>query len=538
MSLNNKYVMVKESLKIGIVLNSMVVPLWVNRLLKKIIEDENLDLKLILSNKEFSNKQFKKPLLYRIHEGLEKIVFRNFTNFNKTTDISDLIRNIDEVSFSNDLIESKEVILAYQLDVIINMSSCKEQNTGIRLAKFGVWTYYVENQNPVNTNSGIYWKVVKRYPVLKAIVKCKDEKSESSSVIHTSWLATNYNSIFLSQNPTLVLGSVIIHRLLKGIHSYGNKYFNDIKSNYNEEPKGENIAYVVLPTNSKAIANLFNIVTRYIFYKLTNRSKTKWFLMFKLKSTPLPQAINGYKYLLPPIGKFWADPFVLCKNNKNYLFIEELPFKTNKGHITLLEVDKSGILLKSEKIIEQSYHMSYPFVFEYDNNYYMIPETSRNETIELYRCVEFPAKWTFVMKLMEHVDAKDTTMYYYNNKWWMFTAINESNGYSDHLELFLFYADDLLSNKWISHPLNPIVTDIRNARPAGKIFNHGKKIYRPSQDCSERYGKAININQIVDLSETSFREIPVSKLEASWSPKLKGTHTFNFDDNFTVIDVY
>ena len=56
---------------------------------------------------------------------------------------------------------------------------------------------------------------------------------------------------------------------------------------------------------------------------------------------------------------------------------------------------------------------------------------------------------------------------------------------------------NFLTNKWTPHPENPIVTDIRTARPGGKIFIQDGKIYRPSQDCSIRYGRALNMNQII-----------------------------------------
>ncbi len=527
----------KETVKIGIVLDGLIAPLWVDELLKRINNDHHLEIKLLVFCQRKRSNRIKKPFLYRIYEAMEHMLFWNFTAYTKKKDISDEIKDVVNISFEEDIKEISMVIQAYRLDVILNLSSYLFEGSHLYIAKHGVWNYCVEYQNPIRTNSNLYRKVVQKEPVVKASVKCINGIYETTSVIYSSWLATNFHSVFLTYNPVLALGAVSIYRLLKGIYLYGDHYIESFTLKYNERAVHECISGL-WPGNWTIFINFFKILSRYTQHKITTQSKTKWYLMFKLKSTPFPKAINGYKYLLPPIGKFWADPFVLSKKNKNYVFIEELPFKTNKGYISLLELDKSGSLLKSERILEQPYHMSYPFVFEYQNEYYMLPETSQNKTIELYKCVKFPEKWTFVMTLMDEVNAKDTTLYYYRNKWWMFTAINESSGNSEHLELFLFYSDQLFSKQWIPHIQNPIVSDIRNARSAGKIFKDGDNIYRPSQDCSERYGKAININQIVELDELSFKEIPVTKFEANWNSKLKGTHTFNFDENFTVIDVY
>jgi len=137
------------------------------------------------------------------------------------------------------------------------------------------------------------------------------------------------------------------------------------------------------------------------------------------------------------------------------------------------------------------------------------------------------------------MSAVDTTLFFHYNKWWLFTSIDGTNGISGgSTELYLYYSDDPFSDDWKSHPCNPVISDVRTARPAGNIFVQDGKIYRPSQDCSVRYGKGFNLNQITLLSETDYDEILVEKVEPSWNKRLKGAHTFNFDNDFTIIDTY
>jgi len=183
--------------------------------------------------------------------------------------------------------------------------------------------------------------------------------------------------------------------------------------------------------------------------------------------------------------------------------------------------------------------MSYPFIFKVNNIYYMIPETSRNKTIELYKCTDFPYKWEFEMNIMENVSAVDSTLFNYNDRWWLFTAMDQTANISGcSAELFLFYADDIFSGNWKSHRLNPIVSDIRTARPAGRIFLRDGEIYRPSQNCAGRYGVAFNLNRITKLSESEYEETLVAEIKPVWDKKLKGVHTLNSDKDFTVIDGY
>ena len=105
-------------------------------------------------------------------------------------------------------------------------------------------------------------------------------------------------------------------------------------------------------------------------------------------------------------------------------------------------------------------------------------------------------------------------------------------------ELFLFYSNNPLDNKWDPHPQNPIVSDVRKARSAGNIFVLNDKIYRPSQNCSKSYGFGIKINKILLLNQTEYQEIEVDSIEPNWDRAIKGVHTINHNNRLTIIDGY
>jgi len=211
-------------------------------------------------------------------------------------------------------------------------------------------------------------------------------------------------------------------------------------------------------------------------------------------------------------------------------------YSTGKGHISLITMDEKGNYNQPEIVLDKPYHLSYPFVFEHEDDYYMIPESGANKTIDLYRCIEFPDKWEFQMNLMENVRAVDATVFYHNGKWWMFANLIENDGASLWDELFLFYSDDLFNTDWQPHPLNPIVSDCKFARPAGKIFVENGRIYRPSQNCSTRYGYGFNLHEITSLDENHYAEDLVTRVEPNWDKHIIGTHTFNRVNSLHIID--
>lgn len=243
---------------------------------------------------------------------------------------------------------------------------------------------------------------------------------------------------------------------------------------------------------------------------------------------------SAFHPLIPEKDRYWGDPFIVAKEDRYYVFIEEKIYASGLGRIACLTLDQEGSLLTSQVALERPYHLSYPFVFEQGRETFMIPETAGNRTVELYRCAHFPNRWEFVRTLMADIYAVDATMFEHENKYWLFANVKEQGG-SSLDALHLFYAESPSTDQWTPHPRNPIVRDIRSARPAGRIFVQDGKLIRPSQDSSRRYGYALRFNRITKLDENDYEEIPLSTFRPSGG-KIQATHTFNQGGKLTVID--
>lgn len=534
----------EDNIKVGIVLNAGEVPLWIYRVIEKILHSEYAEIKLIIDfyDKTADNNN-SKPFFYRLHERLDRLIFGSRIDYDKQVGVSEMLAGITRISIDSTYSRSNagnsfEQISQYNVDLILNFTTLSFAGSSDDMVKYGIWQYGFENKKLTERISNGYWEMVKQIPALEVVLRCSNSAFGKEAIIFRSWIPVNFNSILLNLDHAYGLCSVIVPRLLRGLYRRGNDGFNKLVLKYNNTAEEYPDRDYLPPTNFTALKNMLLIAFRYIYSRVIYSTRWKWFLAFAFDKDPLRSTPGSFQVLIPPEDRFWADPFAICKNGKIFIFIEEFIFRKNKGHIAMLELDKDGKLVRIEKILENKYHMSYPFLYEYNNSYYMIPETHENRTVQLYTCVEFPVKWHFVMNLMENIAAMDTTLLFHNNKWWLFTAVNESSNFPDFVELFLFYSTDLFTTEWMPHPGNPIVSDVRNARPAGSIFMHENKIYRPSQDCSGRYGSAYNLNQIIELSETAYEEVLISKTKADWEPGLKGTHTFNFSNNFIIIDAY
>src|SRR5260370_17824202 len=132
--------------------------------------------------------------------------------------------------------------------------------------------------------------------------------------------------------------------------------------------------------------------------------------------------------------------------------------------ISCAEIASDGTLISPTPCIEHSqHHYSYPMVSRGGADIFMVPESAHSNSIDLYRCDEFPSRWTRQATLLEGKFV-DTTIWRADGLWWLMTTSAEPDSRAGCL--LLFYPESL-SGEWHFHPANPISTAIPNCRCPG-----------------------------------------------------------------------
>lgn len=202
---------------------------------------------------------------------------------------------------------------------------------------------------------------------------------------------------------------------------------------------------------------------------------------------------------------FVADPFMVLNNEKSFIFFEVLNKETAQGDIAYAESTDGKKWNYKKVIIDENFHLSYPYVFEWNNTYYLIPESNEDFSVRLYKATEFPEKWEYVGNILSGYQYLDPSIFRYKDKWWMFVSTGKSN------VLNLYYSDDLLKG-WQPHPKNPIVKLNKHfGRLGGRVILYDNKLLRFAQDDDPSYGIQIFAFEITELSETSYAEKLVSE---------------------------
>jgi hypothetical protein len=200
---------------------------------------------------------------------------------------------------------------------------------------------------------------------------------------------------------------------------------------------------------------------------------------------------------------FVADPFMIQKGGEWYMFFEVLNHDTQRGQIAFA-TSKDGLQWTYRNIIlDEPFHLSYPYVFEWEDEHYMIPETHQARAVRLYKARNFPYQWEFVRNLIKDIELADASPVYYDHHWWLFAGAGQ-NWHSS--ELRLYHSKDL-QGPWIEHPKSPIIHENSHiSRPAGRILNQGGKIYRLAQNCKPLYGQSVTAFEILKMTKTHYQE--------------------------------
>ena len=240
--------------------------------------------------------------------------------------------------------------------------------------------------------------------------------------------------------------------------------------------------------------------------------------------------------LLPNDGeRFYADPFPFEWDGRRLLFFEDYPYRTRKGVIGRVEIDRAGRASSPRTVLEQSVHLSYPFVFSEGGAVFMLPEMGGAGRVQLFRAAPFPDRWVPDQVLLDDVVAADATLIRHEGAWWLFATLSGDGG-SSWDKLCLFHAP-ALAGPWVPHGDNPVLIDAGAARPAGAMWHEHGVLMRVAQDCRRGYGDAVALCRVDRLDPAGFRQTVVARLGAPAGFGADGTHTRNRSAGLEAVDL-
>jgi hypothetical protein len=210
---------------------------------------------------------------------------------------------------------------------------------------------------------------------------------------------------------------------------------------------------------------------------------------------------------------FVADPFLYISEEDGYNMFFEIYNDSRTpdaviGHATSNDGGKSWEY--NQVVLNTGYHITFPYVFKWRNNYYMIPEDGReagDATVGLFKASNFPESWTRIYDICEPSHAiDDSVVFLWDDTWWLLTGDTQNtNG------LYIYFSDGLESNNWNPHPNNPVITGRPSGyRPAGRPILTKNAIIAFYQDVEKCPGHKVRAFKITSHSKEEYRDEELS----------------------------
>ena len=545
-------------IKVGLIIDEKVMSYQTLDLINKSKKSDNYEISIVINQINSNKNNFIKRLLnyqkknsfkgtihrifWTLTSRLDKLIslfaFNQKSNFTKDQIDKDKYEFLDfkpDISNSGYLYTFKEtdinILKNKKLDVLIRLGSGILQGDILDVCRFGVLSFH-HGDNSINRGGPPgFWEVYNKEESTGFIIQQLTKELDGGNVLLKGNITTSpifYNNQFRLYEKS----NIFMHKTL-------DRLGGDNKLPIFMDKKPYSYPLYVNPSTYEQFIyitnNLIPFICSIFFKRFILQRRRRWNVAYQYTDSWKDVVLRKSKTIKNPPKRYLADPFLFTLKENTVCFVEDYSYETQKGHIAAIELSKSGYRMLGP-VIKEDYHLSYPFIFEYENEIYMCPESTQNKSIDIYVCEEFPSKWKYKKRLMNDVSAADTNIFYMDSKWWLLTNI-DSSGTGEHCsELHIFYSDKPITENWIPHKNNPVIFDSKFARNGGLIIDN-KDIFRVFQKHEiGLYGASMGIAKIEILNEFEYKEKVLFHILPKFFKNINGTHTFNYKNGIIAID--
>jgi hypothetical protein len=539
-----------QKLRVGFIVDENIVSDNYFKIINGLIKRKDLYEAPILISQDYNNinsynlnlryfKNLPQRILNKVIIELEKYkLFKNplYKDYGKNIEIESI--GLESISVKPIISKSGYIHTFKKVD-INKISSCKFDvlircGKGIlsgdilNTAKFGILSFHHGDNREIRGLPAGFWEVFLSRPSTGFVVQQLTESLDGGNIILRGNIPTSsywqLNAARIGQKSNIFMLKILKSLAIDfELPEFEEKlpYFNKIYRSPNS------IQYLQYACMQLEIF-LKNVINRLLGYR------HEWNVSF-LKTNDFNFRFAESTTIKNPHNRFLADPFLISYQDSNFCFVEDFSYKSGKGSIACYEIFEKGYR-DLGVVLEEDFHLSYPYLFNFNDEIYMCPETAAKNEIRIYKCISFPDKWLFEKTIIKNVSAVDSILFQEGHAWYLLTNICSSEMDDRNSELHLYSAESPLSDNWIESPNNPVIFDSQKSRNGG-FFKKGDQMFRVNQlHGKARYGVSFALNAITQINSLNYMEEELWSIEPQFFENISGTHHFHSNNKYIAFD--
>ncbi|MFZ4464285.1 MAG: glucosamine inositolphosphorylceramide transferase family protein [Bacteroidales bacterium] len=522
-----------KPLRFGLLCNSLILEQWQADSLTNLIEGGMQAVIVVINDNQEDPQSISQKI---IQYPYKRLFFRIWSRFlfnpasKKASDVSELLSNCRQIKcktqlkgFSNFFdFQCIETIQSEKPDFLLRFGFGIIRGEILKAAPLGVWSFHHDNEEIIRGGPPGFWEVFHKHHTNGVILQQLTDSLDKGLILKKIHFRTIRHS-YKEHLDQIYFGSSFMPLwVCRAI-------LNDTLEITNTDSKAP---ILHAPSNSKMLLFILKMIWRRLTFHLNELFRQEdWVAGITKKEDFIENTNFQIQWLKKPDrNSYTADPFIIDFEGDTLVFFESYSYSIDRGHISMAKASEH--FEKYYDVLKSDLHFSFPSVFVYEKQLFMIPECFESNGIQLYQFDYQKYKMIFKQTLLDGIAAVDPILFKYGEYWWLF--FTEKNQPSTHL--YLWFSENM-TGPFQPHFNNPVKSDIFSSRPAGMLFEKEGKLFRPAQDCSEAYGIGIVVSEVTELSTASFQEKEINRLSPDKNWKLhKGVHTFNQSLRYIALD--
>ncbi|MCR9084347.1 MAG: hypothetical protein NXH89_18100, partial [Cyclobacteriaceae bacterium] len=412
-------------LRIGILVDSNIIQAWQAEAIRQLLSTGLVELSVLVVNQSPKTSGSQSPFFYRVYRKLDRLFFKTSLDAFEQVQLSKVIPTKVPV-LSIKPIQTKyrdsfldgdlEKIARFDLDILIRFGFRILSGEILKLPKLGVWSYHHGDPKVYRGGPPAFWEVMRQIPATGCVLMRINEKLDQGEILYKTHTQTDPLSIQRNANRVFWASTAFPARLVREIDRLGKEGWR-LKV---ASPFSDFTAPLLKPPQTLSMIRLgVDLFLRNLKRKTREQFRAPhwdigWIHNFSKNSQSIStqdaQLItgkDGNTYYL-------ADPFPVSNQGRLWVFVEQFDKKRKKGIIAVM--DEEG---NCTPVIEEEWHLSYPFVWEETGIIRMLPESAEAGKLWLYQAVNFPFHWKKNQVLFPG-EAYDPTLWKTEKGYWLF----------------------------------------------------------------------------------------------------------------------